>query len=636
MVLNRYLIYKKLRFLKLTSFFPAVFPIIFLPVILFSGALCMNAIGQEKGDSLGVFIKGFEFIRPYQPPDTEEAIALKERRHQLQDMVNSETERLKDALELTQKNIQAHLSFLESSLKQLDKEIAREGDTLVPNRLLQEALSAFRNQELTLDDMNAVADAVTTAYQERGYILAEAKVPEQEIEDGILKIAISEGDVGEIKVTGQKYYNERVIRRNFLEQLKHGVIQEELLEKGFILSKEVPSTETRIILEKGEKEGSANLVLKTEDSLALAWSLDVNNYGSELVGKERYGTTIDITDPWWGSTLSLRGVSGNDNEDSALYSGDLSIPLNMYGTRINVRYLEGQYVVGQDLADLGLDGDTRIYGLSVSHPLLRTRNQNLTVSIGYDNKYSRSYKFNVLDTVDDLDVYYATLDYDSLDRYLGKNLLSFGYYRGSLDRNDAAPLSRINAEPKFHHYNLNAARIQKVYGNINFMIRGSGQISNQSLLPIQQLALGGYGTVRGHNTTLYLGDTGFNISGELLTAPPFIADKIVLGQRIAQMVQLSLFYDYGRVYNPDPLLPNEFTDENISGFGGGLRVYYKDLLSFKFDLAFPTEIKEINEDNYYLYFMGSVNLMSDDFLNAIKKIGGWWKDDGPEAEVSAP
>ena len=141
------------------------------------------------------------------------------------------------------------------SLDQVDTEINIESDTRVPSKVLHEITAEYRNRELSLEDMTSVAELVTIAYQEKGYLLAQAYVPEQEIEDGILKIAISEGDVGDVKITGQKYYDERVIRRNFLEQLRHGVVREELLEKGLLLSKELPSAETRIVLEQGEEQG---------------------------------------------------------------------------------------------------------------------------------------------------------------------------------------------------------------------------------------------------------------------------------------------------------------------------------------------------------------------------------------------
>jgi len=223
------------------------------------------------------------------------------------------------------------------------------------------------------------------------------------------------------------------------------------------------------------------------------------------------------------------------------------------------------------------------------------------------------------------------LDWDSLDRYLGKNILSMGVYRGSLNPSEY-PYSRKNAELRFMRYNLNAARIQKIYGNMNFMVRASGQLSGNNLLPMEEMGIGGYGTVRGHDMALFMGDSGFTLSGELLSAPPFIADKVVFGQRISQMVQFSLFYDYGRVYYNENQR-GEIPDERLQGYGGGVRLYYKDFFTFKFDLARPTKRKSISEQFTYFYFMTSIDLTNKDFYDTVKAIKDWWRSD---SEVETP
>jgi len=579
---------------------------------------------NDEDESAGVLVKEFNFFRPFKLPESEDVGALKTRRRQLSAMVNSERNRLEKALERTQGNIEAHIKFLEKSLDQVDKEIIKEGDTLIPGRTLHGLTKEFRNRELTLEEMNEVADLVTMAYQEKGYILARAYVPEQEIEDGVLKIAIVEGDVDKIEVTGTRYYNKRVIRRNFMEQLRHGVIREDLLEKGLLMTKELPSAETRIVLKKGEKPGSANVALQTEDKFALDVNLDANNFGSELIGKERYGAKIEITDPWWGSTLSLRGVSGNDRNDSALDSVNLSVPINYYGTKVELKYLKGLYAVGQELADLGLEGDTKVYGISVSHPFLRTRNKNLTFTLGYDHKFSESTSMTEVQSIDELDTFYAVLDYDSLDRFLGKNIASFGYYTGSIRPDRFINPSRLNADLNYQRYTLNLARIQKIYGHINLMVRGSGQATSDMLVPMEQLPIGGYGTVRGHETSLFLGDYGFTLSAEVMSAPPYISNKVLFGQKISQLAQLAMFFDYGRVYNSDPQ-PGEYSSERLAGYGVGIRLYYKDMFSFKFDLGFPTREKTIGERGKFYYVMGSFNLTSDVLRPKLKKISDFWK-----------
>lgn len=514
-----------------------------------------------------------------------------------------------------------------------------EGDTRVSVQKLHEVTNDYKGRELSLEEMNEVADVVTMVYQDNGYILAQAYIPEQEIEDGILRIAINEGDIGTIKVTGNKYYDERVVKRNFMEQLKHGVIREELLEKGILLTKELPGAETRIVLEPGEQPGTANVALQTDDSLALSMSLDANNFGSELVGMERFGTSMELTEPWWGSTLSVRGVSGTRMDSSSLYSLDLSVPVSDYGTRLAVTYLKGGYAVGGTFEDLGIEGETTIYSARIAHPILRTRNNNLTFTAGYDRKRftQKYYKGLTEERHDKIKSFYTTLDYDGLDRYLGKNLASVTYYRGTYEPDlRLASSSKTTIDKRNRRYYANVARIQKIYGNINILGRAAIQSSSNELHLLEKMSIGGYGTVRGHDPSLFSGDYGFTLTAELLSAPPYIADKIIFGQRVAQLAQLALFFDHGKVLRSDPI-PGEREADRLSGFGAGLRLYYKDMFSFKFDWAFPTREMATGEDSNYYYFLGTFNLASEGMKPTWSKIGGMFVGtdvEAPSAEES--
>jgi len=104
----------------------------------------------------------------------------------------------------------------------LVKAITFTGNTVIATGTLESVTEEFKNQELMWDEIKSIADSVTMAYQELGYILAKAYVPEQEIKDGVLEIRIVEGNVGKLEVTGNTYYHERVIKRYFRPQMKHG------------------------------------------------------------------------------------------------------------------------------------------------------------------------------------------------------------------------------------------------------------------------------------------------------------------------------------------------------------------------------------------------------------------------------
>jgi len=489
------------------------------------------------------------------------------------------------------------------------KEIVFTGNTVIDNKTLQKATKAFRDKELTLEELGELTDLVTVTYQEEGYILARAYLPEQEIKDGLLTIAITEGKVGKILVTGKIHYREDVIKRYFQQQLNHGIVKESLLEKGLLLTNEMEKVKTDIILKEGEKPGEVDIVLNTKDlsklTFAIDMGLDYNNFGSVIVSENKYGLRARVIDHNWGGVLSLRATIGEIYNNSALGNVDFSIPIYTRGTKLKFNYLKGNYTVGQELADLGLLGRTTNYGADISHPIFKKKNRNLTISFGYDHKYSESEILKQVRGIDELKLFNANIDFDNLDRFLGRNIVSLGYSYGSIDIDNTVFPSRLEVDTQFDRVALTLVRIQKIYGNTNIMLRGTGRISDERLLPIEQTSIGGFGSVRGHDPSLFLGDSGYGASAEVMFAPPFMTDKSMFGQRVGQMIQFSAFYDHGGVYNSKPLA-EEWKNQYLSGYGGGIRLFYKDRFNFKYDLGIPVRKRE-GKRGVFNYFQVSLN-----------------------------
>jgi len=487
------------------------------------------------------------------------------------------------------------------------KEIVFTGNTVIDTETLAAVAEPYKNRELTLNEMKELAGLVTVTYQDQGYILAKAYLPEQKVQDGILTITILEGNLAKFEVAGNKYYQDRVLKRYFKPQIKHRVIKESLLEKGLLLANEVDSAEAALVLKRGEQPGDVDAVLNTKDRIAAHLKFDYNNFGSVEVSDSRYAGTFTITDPIWGSTFSLRGVTGETYDNSSLWIANWSAPIGGYGTRFGVSYLKSDYAVGGDLAYIGLTGDTEIYGGKLTHPIIKNRSTTLNLNLGYDHKYSENVIEGVgLLNIDELDVYYVGFDINHLDRFLGKSIATFTYSYGEVDVGDPVPL-RNNYDDTFSKFNLHYIRIQKVYGYINLMARVAAQYTDQRVLAIEQSVIGGYGTARGHEAASFLGDSGFTLSAELMLPPPFIAERTYFGQRLGQMVQFSAFVDHSEVYTNEPDENMEETKwEYMTGVGFGLRLYYKNMLSFKYDIAFPTE-KEAYDDSVYHYFQFSWN-----------------------------
>lgn len=489
----------------------------------------------------------------------------------------------------------------------LIRSIVFQGNTVISSEQLADAVKDFTDRELAIEDMGTLTDKVTLLYQEKGFILARAYLPEQEIKDGVLTIAIAEGRVGKLQTTGKTPYSDTVIKRYFEPQQKQGVVKESSLERGLVMSNEVPNLKTEVVLKEGEKRGSVDLVINARDTsrmtLDAQLKVDYNNYGSPLVSPSRFGVEGLFTDHRWGSQLKLRGVTGDTPENSTLVHGEYTLPINSYGTKIGGHLLWSNYIIGQDLSQLGLAGTSRIYGGWAAHPLIKKKNMSMEVSGGLEYRQTYGEVLNQTTNVDDYHTWWATVAFDNLDRFLGKNIVSVTGRMGHITPDNRYPNTRQNVPLSFWRANADVARVQKLFGFTSLLVRASGQITEDRLLPSEEFSLGGYGSVRGWEPTSFLGDYGYSASGELLFAPPGLAEKQVFGQRLAQMFQLALFYDLGRVYVNEPTT-DEYRTETAFGYGWGFRIFYKDRFTFKYDLGIPTAPLE-GKPNHVHYFLGT-------------------------------
>ena len=75
----------------------------------------------------------------------------------------------------------------------LIKSITISGASLIPEKDLRKIVEPFENKELSLTEMQKVADLITDAYRKKGYITSRAYIPPQKIENNIFEIRVIEG-----------------------------------------------------------------------------------------------------------------------------------------------------------------------------------------------------------------------------------------------------------------------------------------------------------------------------------------------------------------------------------------------------------------------------------------------------------
>jgi len=489
-----------------------------------------------------------------------------------------------------------------------------QGNTLIGSdeiyAVIAPLIPTFRNGgETTLVQLQKVADAVTDLYRQRGYFLAKAYIPEQEVgAGGTLQVAVLEGAIGEVKVEGNQFYSSPFIQNHFARLQARNAVHGRSLERSLLLLNDYPDLKATGVLHAGSTPGTTDLVVQVQDRRPLHLSLDYNNFGSKLVGKHQYGLKLSGGNLLGeGSDFSLHGVVGSESAKQPYWGASWGIPVGSDGTRVNLAYSKGIFDVGGELAALGITSETETWGVAAVHPFKKSQISNLTVELGLDGKDARQFLFGSVPLSDDKTrLIRAGLNYDWMNA-TSKNIVAFSLSHGLGDIRHGAPTpSRFGADNLFDKGVLQAMRFQRFTDAISLVMRGVGQVSTDALVVGEQFVLGGPNSVRGYRAGEFLGDNGYSLHAEARVAP--FDDK--------GFFQMAFFVDQGEAFlknAPDGVVD----DVALSGAGFGLHLNLpyapqsKNLhknFSLRMEMGYPFRDGPITKDRpvYYVSLVASL------------------------------
>jgi hemolysin activation/secretion protein len=441
------------------------------------------------------------------------------------------------------------------------------GNTVIPATTLESLVRSEEGQELTLEQLRAAAARITDYYAARGYILARAYLPPQDVREGVIEIAILEGKIGDIEVTGNERYKSDVILRALTRVRDGKVVEESRLETAINDLSEYPGLNVRASLKPGAERGTTDILMTAQERLPLSGMADVDNYGSRFTGFWRYGFELGYGNlTGLGDTVSVRGIKSDSNGLSYGRASFL-IPIGYYGTKFAGSYVYSENGVGAEFAPLEAGGTLQSTVLEFIQPFMKTAGVNFQMSGGFEAARIVNKVLKAESGIDDLRVFRLGFSGDYRDNYLGRWFYGLNWYQGvpwfggnwKNDKGASVP----NGPGSFSKWTLDLARLQSlVIGGSYLVLRGTGQLANVNMVSYERLAVGGYYTVRGYPLAEYSGDKGYTATAELVVPIP----------GLREWVQMVAFVDHAGVF---PISPDKTIGEKghfLSGVGGGFRV----------------------------------------------------------------
>jgi hemolysin activation/secretion protein len=463
-------------------------------------------------------------------------------------------------------------------------------------------LAAFDSdidKPLTFARLAEIRRAVIERFRAAGQPLVDVYVPEQDVSDGVVRIAVTEFHVGQVTARGNRYFSDaQLVREMPLES--GGPIRESDVATGLALLNANPYRSVDVVYSPGQGTNATDVTLQTQDRLPLRFNVGYDNAGVQQLGRDRFFAGVDYGNLFgldqqiaYQYTASNDLLGGNPSIDGRpnrprfqAHSFSYSAPLPWFD---RVEFF-GVYAQSTPR----LDNSFNQTGVSAQFSARYDRHLPLVdgwqqqLQFGYDFKRSNNdlefggvQVFNANTHVHQFLVSYDATKSDALGQ-THANVALIGS-PGHLDGNnsdDAFQTTRNGATARYGYLQLLVQRDLTLGAGFGLSTRGRFQWTPNTLLPSEEMGLGGDDTLRGYAPYTVQGDRGWNVQVEARTpAFAFFGDT-------GPAFQPFVFLDAGHVWNKIDQ-PGELQAGMLSSVGVGLRFQWSRFVNARVTYGQP-------------------------------------------------
>ncbi len=462
-----------------------------------------------------------------------------------------------------------------------------EGHSVLTAAQVELALAPHTGPARTFADVRAAAQALQHAYARQGFGAVQVSVPEQRIDDGVVRLAVVEPPLRTVTIEGNHHLDAAAIRRS-LPALQHGATPNtEALAAQIRLANENPARRIAVEL-KSDATGSIDGVVTVQDDKPYKVGAVLDNTGTPRTGRLRAGfffqhaNVADLGHVFTGQYITSVERPGQ----VAIAALNHRVPLPALGDSIDLYGVYADVDSGVVSELFNVRGRGTVAGLRYQRNLAPTAALRHRLSAGFEVRAFDN-RVGVVGSdpnlLADVTVHPLSLGYAGtwtgpqqqaeLSAAVVRNLPG-GAQGGAADFEAA----RAGADPGYRLLRWSASYTLALPAGLQARLAGDGQLTRDALVAGEQFGIGGQDSVRGFGEREISNDRGLRLSAEL-HGPDFGASL-----RPGIAAHALLFGDYGRVRR-NHALPGETTKISIASVGAGLRVSLPPHWQLRLDLA---------------------------------------------------
>ncbi|MFM9914041.1 MAG: ShlB/FhaC/HecB family hemolysin secretion/activation protein [Methylophilaceae bacterium] len=395
-------------------------------------------------------------------------------------------------------------------------EFAFSGNSVISTEALQAAVAEFTNRELNFGELLQVTDKIETLYHQAGYFLAQATLPPQQIRDGVISIAVTEGKLGKVRLEGESRVKPEVLY-HYLDRLPTGeVIIESQLDRQALLASELAGAEIKLDLQAGDDPGTTDVVLVQQATPLFTGRIGLDNYGLPATGENRLSVSAALNSPFHlGDRLSANFIV-SDDRNLHTYGLRYELPIGGDGWRVSLAKTRAVYSLGGAFSALNASGTADSWRAGVSYPWLRSRSANINLQLeadlnnlednlgaaGLDLK-KRSYGFTFSPSADWSDKLWGGGN-NQFAAEMRAGRVNLGAVARTLDVAPAGP----DTDGVFGKLTFNLSRRQAITNTIALSGHWKQQFATTNLESSEKISVGGAQTLMAYPSSQATGDEG--------------------------------------------------------------------------------------------------------------------------------
>lgn len=461
------------------------------------------------------------------------------------------------------------------------KKLEFDKSEVLPQLFLNNLQAEYPEGKYTLDDIKGLLEKINNYYVKNGYLTSRAYVQAQDLANGVLKISLFEGKIGDVLPQDNQYTSDAYILEA-LDFPQAQVLNLNDLEQKIAFFNAANESKTKIALRPGQAVGTTDIDAVVSEPQRFSASAFTDNAGSHENGRYRVGlfTSVRKVMPFdlLQDKLNLGGITSRGS-DAIFASYDVTEPYWLTTWTAGVDWSNSEIVAG-DLRSLDVNGNFYNYYISVKRPFSVRDDMIVTAGLRANTKHGKNYVSDY--KVQDVNTDTVSIFTDVL--YLFNN----GYWYNNFEATQAAKIR--HGDNSFAHFNYNGELQVGFADAFAFNVKGRAQYSNDNFMPSSdQFQIGGSGSVRGYSEGMLIGDSGISFMNEIKYALP--ADGNWLNN-----AEAFVFYDFGQVWTDYEGQMKKKNETFIYSTGLGLRADVINRFSGTFTMAFPLKKHDFNDN----------------------------------------